>query len=114
MNSIPCPCCGFLTLKEEVYGSYSICQVCSWEDDGVQLANPTSAGGANAKSLGEAQAKAIELYPTNIKIASGYLRSTRWRPLKTAEILTADSLRAVEHWYSKAVLNEIEAYWLKK
>jgi hypothetical protein len=27
-----CPCCGFLTLDER--GSYEICPVCFWEDDG--------------------------------------------------------------------------------
>ncbi|WFE29842.1 CPCC family cysteine-rich protein [Solwaraspora sp. WMMD791] len=27
-----CPCCGYLTLAER--GSYEICPVCFWEDDG--------------------------------------------------------------------------------
>ncbi|MGW9133071.1 CPCC family cysteine-rich protein [Streptomyces sp. NPDC055681] len=27
-----CPCCGFLTLDER--GTYEICPVCFWEDDG--------------------------------------------------------------------------------
>jgi hypothetical protein len=27
-----CPCCGYLTLEER--GSYEICPVCWWEDDG--------------------------------------------------------------------------------
>ncbi|HGM7319376.1 TPA: CPCC family cysteine-rich protein [Stenotrophomonas maltophilia] len=46
MIDLPCPSCGLLTL-EDCYGSFAICPICDWEDDGVQLANPTSAGGAN-------------------------------------------------------------------
>ena len=32
----PCPCCGYLVFDEEP-GSYSICPICYWEDDAVQL-----------------------------------------------------------------------------
>ena len=32
----PCPCCGYMSF-EEPPGSYSICQICFWEDDAVQL-----------------------------------------------------------------------------
>lgn len=36
-------------------GSYEICPICFWEDDGVQFRWPTMAGGANRVSLVEAQ-----------------------------------------------------------
>ncbi|WP_078530969.1 CPCC family cysteine-rich protein [Streptomyces sp. PsTaAH-124] len=36
-------------------GSYEICPVCFWEDDGAQFRWPTIAGGANKVSLIEAQ-----------------------------------------------------------
>lgn len=42
-----CPCCGYKTFIEEPNGSYDICQVCSWEDDPIQLADPNYEGGAN-------------------------------------------------------------------
>ena len=29
----PCPCCGNMTLAEN--GSYCICPVCKWEDNGI-------------------------------------------------------------------------------
>lgn len=29
-----CPCCGYLTLSQR--GMYEICEVCFWEDDGVE------------------------------------------------------------------------------
>lgn len=110
MSDLPCPCCGFLTLEEE-YGLFVICPVCGWEDDGVQLANPTSAGGANSLSLAEAQAQAIEKYPFDIEVVHGYQRSHRWRPLNAVEISAADKLRAVRHWHTSTVLTVAEAYW---
>ena len=51
----PCPVCGYLTFAE-LPGSYDICAVCGWEDDALQLEFATSlAGGANARTLAEAQ-----------------------------------------------------------
>jgi hypothetical protein len=50
-----CHCCGFLTLTEEPLGSYEICPVCFWEDDYVQLMEPTVGGGPNHVSLEEAR-----------------------------------------------------------
>ena len=29
---LPCQCCGYLTIEKR--GSYAICRVCFWEDDG--------------------------------------------------------------------------------
>jgi hypothetical protein len=50
-----CPCCGFLTLSQEPPGTYLFCEVCAWEDDGVQFRDPTYRGGANKVSLNEAR-----------------------------------------------------------
>jgi len=50
-----CPCCGFLTLSEEPPGTFGLCEVCWWEDDPVQFADPGYEGGANAPSLSQAQ-----------------------------------------------------------
>ncbi len=50
----PCPCCGHRVLGETP-GSYEICPVCFWEDDGVQFRWPAMSGGANKVSLIEAQ-----------------------------------------------------------
>jgi hypothetical protein len=30
----PCPCCGYLTLSEKPQGTYLVCPICFWEDDG--------------------------------------------------------------------------------
>ncbi|WP_338672681.1 CPCC family cysteine-rich protein [Streptomyces sp. SCSIO 30461] len=53
-DSYPCPCCGHRVLGA-MPGSYEICPVCFWEDDGVQFRWPTMSGGANKVSLIEAQ-----------------------------------------------------------
>lgn len=50
---MPCPCCGSQTISEA--GAYEICDVCGWEDDPVQCADPAYAGGANAESLSVAR-----------------------------------------------------------
>ncbi|MFF2364837.1 CPCC family cysteine-rich protein [Streptomyces sp. NPDC058122] len=50
-----CPCCGFLTLDER--GSYQICPVCFWEDDGQddQDADRVRGGPNGRLSLTEAR-----------------------------------------------------------
>ncbi|PLT28461.1 CPCC family cysteine-rich protein [Peribacillus deserti] len=50
-----CPCCGYKTLDEEPPGTYFICDICCWEDDGVQFNDPDYVGGANSVSFREAQ-----------------------------------------------------------
>ncbi|WP_348790208.1 CPCC family cysteine-rich protein [Leifsonia sp. NPDC080035] len=50
----PCPCCGYLQFDSPP-GSYEICAICFWEDDAVQLLQPTFSGGANRVSLLDAQ-----------------------------------------------------------
>ena len=48
-----CPCCGQPTITE--VGCYEICELCGWEDDPVQSANPNYPGGANQNSLLQAR-----------------------------------------------------------
>jgi hypothetical protein len=60
MTTVPtklfaCPCCAQLTLSEN--NAYEICPVCLWEDDPVQISNPSYGGGANGISLIEARKK---------------------------------------------------------
>lgn len=110
MNYLPCPCCGFLTFECE-YGSYDICQICGWEDDAVQLANPTSEGGANSSSLAQAQAISLNKHPPTVSLADGVRRGFGWRPLDSKDLEIADARRIVKHWHSVAVRWESETYW---
>lgn len=99
-----------MTLQNE-YGSYAICVLCDWEDDGVQLANPTSEGGANKRSLAQARQVSLERYPPHVELAAGQRRSKKWRPLSSEEIESANAKKHVKHWHTSAVLTESEAYW---
>lgn len=49
---LPCLCCGYKTLRSR--GSYDICKVCFWEDDGQTLLDKMS--GPNHMTLREAKA----------------------------------------------------------
>lgn len=111
MRDLPCPCCGFVTLKCE-YGSYYICPLCGWEDDAVQLANPTSEGGANSISLADAQMSLLNEYPITVRLAGGFRRGLGWRPLDANDLEAANVLKTVKHWHTIAVRFESEAYWL--
>lgn len=55
-----CPCCGYYTLDERPNATYDICPVCFWEDDPIQLNDPTYWGGANRVCLLEARRNFIE------------------------------------------------------
>jgi hypothetical protein len=50
-----CPCCGYKTFIDKPEGNYDICEVCFWEDDPIQFANPNYRNGANEVSLKEGQ-----------------------------------------------------------
>ena len=48
-----CPCCDSYSFVEA--GGYEMCEICGWEDDPVQEAQPNLAGGANKVSLIQAR-----------------------------------------------------------
>ena len=108
---LPCPCCGFVVFSG-TYGSYVLCPVCEWEDDGMQLANPTSSGGANRDALVDAQRKALAATPLGFAHPT-FKRRANWRPLNDSETSAFRALQAREHWHSPAVLYEREAYWAR-
>ena len=107
-KELPCPVCGFETVEEN-YGSYVICEICNWEDDGVQLANPCSKGGANGCSLAEAQEKLLKKFPLDVRELGGINRSEKWRPLNSEEISEANIQLQSGPWPNKGILYEAEA-----
>lgn len=111
--TLPCPACGFLTVPEASYGTYNICDVCGWEDDAVQLANPACAGGANGESLIEAQRAALAEFPENVHEADGIGRSPSWRPLRPDEVAVANAEREEGYWKNSAIRTPHECYWAR-
>ncbi len=86
----PCPCCGYITFDEPP-GSYDICEVCFWEDDGSQLRWPQNAGGANVPSLIEAQRNFANFGACEQRLiryvrqpTSSDRRDPGWRPIDLA------------------------------
>jgi hypothetical protein len=112
-DDLPCPACGFLTF-EGAYGSYVICDVCGWEDDQVQLANPACGGGANSESLIEAQTAALARYPITVQVAEGSRRDARWRPLDDSEKRVAEKEQDQTHWKNRGVVSLDECYWMTR
>jgi len=55
-----CPCCEYYTFEEKPNGKYDTCKVCFWEDDPIQLNDPTYEGGANHVSLMQAKKNYLE------------------------------------------------------
>ena len=108
---LACPSCGFLTVEDEIYGTYIICEICGWEDDQVQLANPCSRGGANLVSLYESQQKAITEIPLEIREHKGIWRSRTWRPLNIQEVQEFTAQTKELQCPNKGIVYESEAYW---
>lgn len=109
-----CPCCGFKVFDEPP-GSYEICEVCGWEDDAVQLANPCSGGGANGESLAEAQDNFQSTPEADLNeiFAEGTERDAKWRPLNMTErqIFESEIKNSGSHWANKAIYEIAKTYW---
>ena len=54
-----CPCCDYFTLEER--GDYSICPMCFWEDDGLDVDELEQHSGPNHMTLREARKNFLEL-----------------------------------------------------
>ncbi|MDF2804998.1 MAG: hypothetical protein K0S61_4903 [Anaerocolumna sp.] len=92
MKRYTCPCCGYKTLDEEPPGTYDICPICFWEDDGVQFHKPYFSGGANRLSLIEAQRNYIKFGASEERLLE-YVRKpnetdekdSNWKPFEEHE-----------------------------
>ncbi len=108
-----CPCCGHRTLSEQP-GSYDICKVCFWEDDGVQLLDPAYQGGANRPSLMECQANYERLGASEERFVGDVrppqadeIRDPEWRPAQESDLrwsraprdLSEEEYKRLETWY---------------
>lgn|GEM_PF-1000483 len=108
-----CPACGYQTLSESFYGSYEICAVCGWEDDGVQFASPASGGGANGESLVLAQLAALRERRVDGEPETGFRLDPAWRPLTVLEIAEAHIESKASCWGRGSIHKTTDAYWLR-
>jgi hypothetical protein len=107
----PCPACGF-EVFDEPPGSYDICPVCGWEDDGVQLRFPAMAGGANKDSLCARQRILLSRLPPDVNSHLGYQRCADWRPLTSAECQEqTDAPRTGVDYFHAASFDKFPYYW---
>ncbi|WP_202033124.1 CPCC family cysteine-rich protein [Nocardioides sp. WS12] len=106
-----CPCCGFRTLLDEP-GSYEVCAVCRWEDDGAPA---WACGGPNVVSLVEAQHEFLSLGPIGRlrhrgrRPRTGEAREAGWQPFaRTDELLGLVASARAEHERAIARIEERE------
>ena len=95
----PCPSCGFIAFSEPP-GSFEICGICGWEDDIVQLVDPTFNGGANWDSLATSQSKILKSISLEVVEHNGFRRDPQWRPLRDEDL-------------RKRSAEEPDYYWLR-
>ena len=90
---LPCPCCGFRTLHAR--GSYEMCSICAWEDDGQNdpAADDVFNGPNGTYSLTEARANFLahgDMYSRRVT------REVSQRPSPARASLLADVHRIVD------------------
>lgn len=89
MEKYTCACCGFKTLSEGE-GSYEICPLCSWQEDGVMNANPDYWGGANGVCLRQAQRNYIAFGASEKRLIGKFIgelyeKDPLWKPVWESE-----------------------------
>ena len=113
LMSYPCPCCGYLAFGEPP-GSFEICDICGWEDDPVQAANPCTPGGANSESLSQAQDNFQSTPSADLAeySESGYDRDSQWRKLNSIEreIFSRES-KSDNKWPNYGLTTIEQYYW---
>lgn len=68
-------------------------------------------GGANRKSLLEAQARALRTYPAEVQIQAGFRRASKWRPLREADLNRQSSPSSGTQYFSAATGGGARYYW---
>jgi len=121
---LPCPACGYLVFAGPP-GSYDICPVCFWEDDGLQLEFATTlAGGANHMTLFEWQARYAQnadhypdLEPCVHLPGPAEQRDPAWRPIdrRVDRFPDWDAPRATRapHGQTEALYYWHPLYWMR-
>lgn len=111
--NVTCPGCGFRCYNPDyVAGTFGICEICNWEDDPSQSADPFFEGGANQENLYSHQRIVVSLlkaaqleYATSL---AGLSRDTDWYSLTIQDSLFQKIHRTKEDE------RKFTNYWLKE
>jgi hypothetical protein len=113
-----CPCCGY-EVFDEPPGSYSICPICFWEDDVVQLYFPLQSGGPNRASLVEAQVSFFQFGACERSMAKNVRQLTdddrrdpMWFPLWEKRVSLPDREDDKSHSQHESSISKL-CYWLR-
>ncbi len=117
MSRFACPCCGHRVLEEQL--CWSICPICYWEDDPVQVADPWYEGAANTQSLFQSQQN-YRAFGVMDKRFAEFIRQPSamdsvdpaWRPVHHSDKQFAITPREIESKRDKGELVPYE-YWLR-
>jgi hypothetical protein len=107
-NLLTCPSCGYKTIEGFSYGSHGICPVCGWQDDAVQLGNPTLTYGANKISLYASQRRFTKENPD----ITEWDYDLSWRPLLYKEATVFEiQLKKSDVIPNKGISHPDKVYW---
>lgn len=109
-NRVSCPCCGYPTLGGR--GSYQICELCWWEDDGQDDVDENVTRGGPNKDFSLAEARAnfaayLVKYPPTQDTRIGGPNSEAVRDVKKELISVFDAM------VSSASAESLNDLWLK-
>lgn len=97
-------------------GSYDLCEVCFWEDDAIQLLDPSYGGGANQLSLVECQANFQRFGACEERFIQNVRPPTRdeehdpeWRPVREGDLMRAR--RPIDLSEEEAKRLDVWYYW---
>ncbi len=78
-----CPCCDYISLPER--GSYLICPICFWEDDGIDVDELDAHSGPNHMTLREGRDNFIKYGACDLKMVKNVISEKKRRKFKLIE-----------------------------
>ena len=70
-----CPCCDYISLPER--GSYLICPICFWEDDGIDVNELDIHSGPNHMTLREGRENFMKYGACDLKMVKNVISETK-------------------------------------
>ena len=68
-------------------------------------------GGANRDSLMKAQLTLLEAYPIEVQAARNFVRSHKWRPLRSSDLKDSAAPTSGTEYFHTACEDAVPYYW---